>query len=65
MANEVFGMASACCRQLIESPHLEAIALHDSLDHYLTMSAVAIEQCERRILKGESVPAMEKDRLHI
>ena len=60
VANEVFRMASACCRQLMASPHPEAIALHDSLDHYLTMSAVAIEQCERRILNGESVPAMEK-----
>jgi IS5 family transposase len=60
VANKVFRMASACHRQLIESPHLEAIALHDSLDHYLTMTAVAIEQCERRILRGESVPASEK-----
>ena len=53
-------MASLCCQKLIDSPHLEAMALHEQLDHYLTLAAVAIDQCERRILKGETVPAEEK-----
>lgn len=60
VANEVFHMASLCCKRLGNSTHLEAIALHDQLDHYLTLSAVAIDQCERRVIKGEKVPAQEK-----
>ena len=60
VANEVFHMASLCCKQLENSAHLEAIGLHDELDHYLTLAAVAIDQCERRVLKGETVPAEEK-----
>ena len=60
VANEVFHMASLCCKQLGNSPHFEAIDLHDQLDHYLTLAAVAISQCERRILKGEKVAAEEK-----
>jgi IS5 family transposase len=60
VTNEVFEMAGACCRELAQSAQLEAMALHDSLDHYLTLSAVAIEQCERRVLQGEKVPAEEK-----
>lgn len=60
VANEVFHMASLCCRQLENSVHLEAIVLHDELDHYLTLAAAAIDQCERRVLKGETVPAEEK-----
>lgn len=60
VANEVFRTASKCWQQLSNSPYLEAIALQDQLDHYLTLAAVAIEQCERRVLKGETVPAEEK-----
>lgn len=60
VANEVFHMASLCCKQLGNSAHLEAIALHDQLDHYLTLSAVAIDQCKRRVIKAEKVPAQEK-----
>lgn len=60
VANEVFHMASLCCKQLGNSVHLEAIALHDQLDHYLTLSAVAIDQCKRRVIKAEKVPAQEK-----
>jgi IS5 family transposase len=60
VANEVFRMASGCCEQLRRCPHIEAMALYQELDHYLTMSAVAIDQCERRVLKGEKVPASDK-----
>jgi len=60
VANEVFRIAGKCWQQLSNSPHLEAIALQDQLDHYLTLAAVAIEQCERRVLKSETVPAEEK-----
>ena len=60
VANEVFNMAARCGRQLEQSPELLAMALNEQLDHYLTLAAVAIDQCERRVLKGESVPAAEK-----
>jgi IS5 family transposase len=60
VANEVYHMATVCCQKLADSPHLEAWALHEQLDHYLTLAAVAIDQCERRILKGETVPTEEK-----
>jgi len=60
IANEVYRMASGCCEQLRRCSHIEATALYQELDHYLTMTAVAIDQCERRVLKGEKVPASEK-----
>ena len=60
VANEVFHIASLCYRQLGDSAYLEALGLRDQLDHYLTLAAVAIDQCERRVLKGEMVPAQEK-----
>lgn len=60
VANEVFRMAGSCCQQLKISPHIEAEALYEQLDHYLTLTAVAIDQCERRVIKGETVPASEK-----
>jgi len=60
VANEVFRMAGACCEQLRICPHIEALALHRQLNHYLNMAALAIDQCERRVLKGQKVPASEK-----
>ena len=59
-ANEVFAMASRCfdCLQQWQGFDLELLA--DELDHYLTLSAVAIDQCERRVLDGQKVPAPEK-----
>ena len=60
VAHEVFDMANVCCKKLKGSPHLEALALHEQLDHFLTLAAVAIEQSERRVLEGEKVPVDEK-----
>lgn len=60
VANEVYRMASACCEQLRKCPNGAAMASYQELDHYLTMTAVAIDQCERRVLKGEKVPVAEK-----
>lgn len=56
-ANEVFDMGCRCCRFVPTRSNPELMLLHDELDHYLTLAAVAIDQCERRILKGEQVPA--------
>jgi len=53
-ANEVFEMGVRCFHQMPESHEYE------KLDYYLTAMSVAIDQCERRILKNEDVPADEK-----
>lgn len=56
-SNEVFNMGCRCLGQFSENAQ---IALLDKLDHFLNLTAVAIEQCERRVIKGEKVPADEK-----
>jgi IS5 family transposase len=53
-ANEVFDMGARCFQRMPESDE------YFHLDYYLTAMSVAIDQCERRILKGEDVPADEK-----
>ena len=58
VANEVFDMGCRCYRQLSECDDVPRE--FGQLDHYLTMMAPAIDQCERRILKGENVDACEK-----
>jgi IS5 family transposase len=60
VANEVFDMASWCFEQLQHWDGFDLMQLCDELDHYLTVSAVTIDQCERRVLNGEKVPAAEK-----
>ena len=60
VANEVFQTATVCFNKLSGSPHFEAEYFYGELDHFLTHTAVAIEQCERRVLRGEKVPASEK-----
>lgn len=60
VANEVFRMAHKCHEQLQRSSRLEAIALSAELEHYLPLAEKAIKQCERRVFKGEKVPASEK-----
>ena len=58
VANEVFDMGCRCYHQL--SGCDDVPKEYWQLDHYLTMMAPAIDQCERRILKGENVDACEK-----
>ncbi len=60
VANEVFQTASRCCDELSGNPHWQAPYFCEQLDHFLTLSAVAIDQCERRVLNEEKVPASEK-----
>lgn len=60
VANEVYAMAVKCANLLKGNPGSNAVVLYESLDHFLTLSAVAIAQCERRVLKGETVPVDEK-----
>lgn len=58
VANEVFEMGAGCFHRLNETNFW--FKEYDQLDHYLTLMAVAIAQCERRILHNEDVPALEK-----
>jgi len=58
VANEVFDMGCRCYHLLTGCD--DVTKEYWQLDHYLTMMAPAIDQCERRILKGEDVDASEK-----
>ncbi len=60
IANEVFLMGERCLMEMSKHPQCKTLPFFEQLDHYLTLSAVAIKQCERRVLKGEKVPASEK-----
>ena len=60
VANEVFRMGSRCLRELDKQPRGKTDSLYCELDHYLNLAAAAIDQCERRVLRGEKVPASEK-----
>jgi len=60
IAHEVFLMGERCVKEMKTHPAPEILSLYEDLDHFLTMSAVAIDQCERRVVKGEKVPASEK-----
>jgi IS5 family transposase len=60
IADEVFDMGERCLKELSFHPQSETLPFLEQLDHYLTLSAVAIFQCKRRVLKGEKVPSSEK-----
>jgi IS5 family transposase len=60
VAHEVLRMAQSCHEHLLRSPAREARALSADLEHYLALARKAIDQCERRLFKGEKVPATEK-----
>lgn len=63
IAREVLQQAQTA-RQLLEqhaaSCGLEAIVLGGQLQHYLHLTEQVIEQTQRRVVQGESVPAGEK-----
>jgi IS5 family transposase len=60
IANEVFLMGARCLKEMKKHPQSETLPFFLPLDHYLTMSAIAIHQCELRVLKGEKVPSSDK-----
>ncbi len=60
IANEVFQMGIRCLHELDKHGIPQSDSLYEQLDHFLNLSASAIDQCERRVLKGEAVPAPEK-----
>ena len=60
IANEVFLMGERCLKEIRKHPQPNTLPFLEQLDHYLSMSGVVIDQCERRVLKGEKVPASDK-----
>jgi IS5 family transposase len=60
IANEVMLMGERWLQELRNHPDPKMLSPYEHLDHYVAMAAVAIDQCERRMLKGEKVPASEK-----
>jgi len=60
IANEVFLMGERCLKELRKHPRSKTLPFFEPLDHYLSMSVIAIDQCERRVLRGEKVPASDK-----
>ena len=60
VANEVVNMATACREQVITSTHGKFLTYSTALDRYLPLAGKVIDQCERRVLKGETVPSSEK-----
>jgi IS5 family transposase len=60
IAHEVVLMAERCLQEMRKYPLLASLSLCEELDHYVTLAETAIDQCERRVVKGERVPASEK-----
>jgi len=60
VANEVLLMGKRCSKEMEKYPSSKSLHLYKELNHYLNISTVAISQCERRVLKGEKVPASDK-----
>lgn len=60
VAQEVSRMGRRCLEEMRKHPLPASLALCEELGHYLALAETAIDQCERRIVKGEKVPASEK-----
>lgn len=60
VANEVLLMGKRCLKEMNKYPSSKTLPLYKELDHYLNISTAAMDQCERRVLKGEKVPASDK-----
>ena len=60
VTDDVFNMASGCLTTLDSHPGIVIQAQLDQLDTFLTLTAVAMSQCERRVLNEEKVPVDHK-----
>ncbi len=60
IARKTRGYAQAAAEALREAPTEVACRLAAELDHYTGLLSRVLEQTERRVLRGESVPASEK-----
>jgi IS5 family transposase len=60
VTQEVVCMAHGCREQLLKSTYPQALSGEAALAHYLRLAAQVINQCERRVFKGEKVSSSEK-----
>lgn len=60
LAHKTVGYATAAIPQAKNNAGLEGLALAAELERYVGLSRQVIDQTERRVLKGEKVPAAEK-----
>jgi IS5 family transposase len=60
VADEVVRMGHRCAAEIERHPHPKALPLREHITHVLPLAKTAIDQCERRVVKGETVPASEK-----
>ena len=60
VCGKTIGYATAAIPQIKPMTGVEAIAFHAELQRYIDLSRKVIGQTERRVLKGEKVPAAEK-----
>jgi IS5 family transposase len=60
MAENTVGYAQVAIPLVERLAGLEAMAFEAELKHYIDLTGQVIEQTERRVLKGEKVPASEK-----
>lgn len=64
-ADEVLGMARSCRAELDSMRagggfDIELDAFIDALEHFIPLTEKVIDQCRRRVIDGENVPASEK-----
>jgi IS5 family transposase len=60
IAHEVVLMAERCLQEISKHPQATTFPFFEQLGHYVSMSGVVIDQCERRVLQGKKVPASDK-----
>ena len=60
VTRETVGYARAALPQIMASPEIMAVVLAAQIEHAIGLTERVIDQTERRVLRGESVPASEK-----
>jgi IS5 family transposase len=60
VTRETVGYARAALPQILASPEIMAVVLAAQIEHAIGLTERVIDQTERRVLRGESVPASEK-----
>jgi IS5 family transposase len=60
LAHKTVGYATAAIPQAKNNAGIEGLALAAELERYVGLSRQVLDQTERRVLKGEKVPAAEK-----
>lgn len=60
VTRETVGYARTALPQILASPEVMAVVLAAQIEHAIGLTERVVEQTERRVLHGESVPASEK-----